>query len=66
MAQRHTDKEWQMFIEQSQSSSLSKLAFCKLNGLNPSTFYSKRKQLTKTRTPQAFVKAEVNGKHHVG
>ncbi|WP_417880575.1 transposase domain-containing protein [Vibrio sp.] len=33
MTKRHTDQEWQMLIEQSESSSLSKLAFCKLNGL---------------------------------
>ncbi|WP_153446048.1 IS66 family insertion sequence element accessory protein TnpA [Vibrio algicola] len=59
MAQRHTDQEWQIFIEQSQSSSLSKLAFCKLNDLNPSTYYAKRKQFTETLMPQGFVKAEV-------
>ncbi len=59
MAKRRTDQEWQMLIEQSESSSLSKLAFCKLNGLNPSTFYAKRQRLNETIISQGFVKAEV-------
>ncbi|WP_442478236.1 IS66 family insertion sequence element accessory protein TnpA, partial [Vibrio thalassae] len=42
MGKRHTNQEWQMLIEQSESSSLSTRAFCKLNELNPSTFYAKR------------------------
>ncbi|WP_231111414.1 hypothetical protein [Vibrio lentus] len=41
MGKRHTNQEWQTLIEQSESSSLSTLAFCKLNELNPSTIYSK-------------------------
>ncbi|MBE3902245.1 IS66 family insertion sequence element accessory protein TnpB [Vibrio parahaemolyticus] len=47
MGKRHTNQEWQTLIEQSESSSLSTLAFCKLNELNPSTFYTKRQQLKK-------------------
>ncbi|TOM24058.1 transposase [Vibrio parahaemolyticus] len=59
MAKRRTNQEWQMLIEQSESSSLPTLAFCKLNELNPSTFYAKRQQLNKTEVSQGFVKAEV-------
>ena len=59
MAKRRTDQEWQSLIEQSVSSSLSTLAFCKLNKLNPSTFYAKRQQLSNTGASQGFVKAEV-------
>ncbi|HHG3515612.1 IS66 family insertion sequence element accessory protein TnpA [Vibrio parahaemolyticus] len=59
MRKRRTNREWQTLIEQSESSSLSKLAFCKLNELNPSTFYAKRQQLNKTEFSQGFVKAEV-------
>ena len=46
-------------IKQSESSSLSTLAFCKLNELNPSTFYAKRQQLKKADVSQGFVRAEV-------
>nr|WP_299694832.1 hypothetical protein [uncultured Vibrio sp.] len=42
MGKRRTNQEWRMLIEQSESSSLSTLASCKLNELNPSTFYAKR------------------------
>ncbi len=59
MAKRRTNKEWQVLIEQSESSSLSKLAFCKLNGLSPSAFYAKRQQLNETVMSQGFVRAEV-------
>ncbi|MEF1257204.1 IS66 family insertion sequence element accessory protein TnpA [Vibrio sp. M260112] len=59
MAKRRTNQEWQMLIEQSESSSLSTLAFCKLNELNPSTFYAKRQQLNKTGVSLGFVRAEV-------
>ena len=59
MATRHTNQEWQTLIEQSESSSLSTLAFCKLNELNPSTFYAKRQQLKKADVSQGFVRAEV-------
>jgi len=59
MAKRRTDQEWQSLIEQSVSSSLSTLAFCKLNELNPSTFYAKRQQLSNTGASEGFVKAEV-------
>ncbi|NIY90513.1 IS66 family insertion sequence element accessory protein TnpA [Vibrio campbellii] len=59
MGKRHTNQEWQTLIEQSESSSLSTLAFCKLNGLNPSTFYAKRQQLKKADVSQGFVRAEV-------
>ena len=55
MGKRRNNQEWQTLIEQSESSSLSTLAFCKLNELNPSTFYAKRQQLNKTD----FVRAEV-------
>ena len=48
-----------MLIKQSESSSLSILAFCKLNELNPSTFYAKRLQLKKASFSQSFVRAEV-------
>ncbi|PHX07448.1 hypothetical protein VSPL_12610 [Vibrio splendidus] len=34
MEKRYTSQEWQTLIEQSESSSLSTLAFCKLNELN--------------------------------
>ncbi|MCV5246027.1 IS66 family insertion sequence element accessory protein TnpB, partial [Escherichia coli] len=37
----------------------STLAFCKLNELNPSTFYAKRQQLNKTDVSLGFVRAEV-------
>ncbi|AWA98011.1 MAG: IS66 family insertion sequence element accessory protein TnpB [Pseudomonadota bacterium] len=59
MGKRHTNQEWQTLIEQSESSSLSTLAFCKLNELNPSTFYAKRQQLKKANVSQGFVRAEV-------
>ncbi|ODS10581.1 IS66 family insertion sequence element accessory protein TnpA [Vibrio scophthalmi] len=59
MGKRRTNQEWQTLIEQSESSSLSTLAFCKLNKLNPSTFYAKRQQLIKTDVSQGFVRAEV-------
>ncbi len=42
MGKRRTNQEWLTFIDQSESSSLSTLAFCKLNEINPSTFYAKR------------------------
>ncbi|EPT8325929.1 IS66 family insertion sequence element accessory protein TnpA [Providencia rettgeri] len=32
------NQEWKTLVEQSESSSLSTLAFCKLNKLNSSTF----------------------------
>ncbi|WP_233051612.1 IS66 family insertion sequence element accessory protein TnpA [Motilimonas cestriensis] len=44
MRKRRTNQEWQNLIAQSESSSISTLAFCKLNELNPSTFYAKRQQ----------------------
>ena len=59
MGKRRTNQEWQTLIEQSESSSLSTLAFCKLNELNPSTFYAKRQQLNKTNVSLGFVRAEV-------
>jgi len=59
MGKRHTKQEWQTLIEQSESSSLSTIAFCKLNELNPSTFYAKRQQLKKADVSQGFVRAEV-------
>ncbi|WP_422767923.1 IS66 family insertion sequence element accessory protein TnpA [Photobacterium leiognathi subsp. mandapamensis] len=59
MGKRYTNQEWQMLIKQSESSSLSILAFCKLNELNPSTFYAKRLQLQKASFSQSFVRAEV-------
>ncbi|WP_318581203.1 IS66 family insertion sequence element accessory protein TnpA [Providencia stuartii] len=59
MLKQRTNQEWQTLIAQSESSSMSKLAFCKLHGLNPSTFYAKRQQLKTTLPPQGFVKAEV-------
>ncbi|MBE8574162.1 IS66 family insertion sequence element accessory protein TnpA [Vibrio sp. OPT18] len=59
MRKRRTNQEWQTLIEQSESSSLSILAFCKLNELNPSTFYAKRQQLNKTDVSLGFVRAEV-------
>ncbi|OEF75374.1 IS66 family insertion sequence element accessory protein TnpA [Vibrio sp. nBUS_14] len=59
MGKRHTNQEWQTLIEQSESSSLSTLAFCKLNELNPSTFYAKRQQLKKADVSQGFVRAEI-------
>lgn len=59
MGKRRTNQEWQMLIEQSESSSLLTLAFCELNELNPSTFYAKRQQLNKTDVSLGFVRAEV-------
>ena len=59
MRKRRTNQEWQMLIKQSESSSLSILAFCKLNELNPSTFYAKHLQLKKASFSQSFVRAEV-------
>ncbi|CAK2027144.1 hypothetical protein VCRA2113O324_610002 [Vibrio crassostreae] len=38
---------------------MSKLAFCKINDLNPSTFYAKRQQLKETVTPHGVIRAEV-------
>ncbi|WP_413772046.1 IS66 family insertion sequence element accessory protein TnpA, partial [Vibrio harveyi] len=43
--------KWQTLIEQSESSSLSTLAFCKLKEINSSTFYAKRQQLNQTQAP---------------
>ncbi|MCL0003200.1 hypothetical protein MKT61_008630 [Providencia rettgeri] len=40
MVKQRINQEWQRLIEQSESSSLSKLEFCKQNGLKPSTFYA--------------------------
>ncbi|MFV8439449.1 IS66 family insertion sequence element accessory protein TnpB [Vibrio owensii] len=54
MGKRPTNQEWQMLIEQSESSSASALAFCKLNELNPSTFYA----LNNTDVSLCFVRAE--------
>ena len=59
MGKRRTNQEWQTLIAQSESSSLSTLAFCKLKEINPSTFYAKRQQLNKIEVSQGFVKAEV-------
>lgn len=59
MGKRRTNQEWQMLIEQAESSSLSTLAFCKLNELNPSTFYAKRQKLNKTDVSLGFIRAEV-------
>ncbi|WP_025740531.1 IS66 family insertion sequence element accessory protein TnpA [Salinivibrio socompensis] len=59
MGKRRTNQEWQTLIEQSESSSLSILAFCKLKEINPSTFYAKRQQLNNTGASQGFVRAEV-------
>lgn len=59
MGKRRTNQEWQTLIEQSESSPLSTLAFCKLKEINPSTFYAKRQQLNKFEVSQGFVKAEV-------
>ena len=59
MGKRRTNQEWQTLIAQSESSSLSTLAFCKLKDINPSTFYAKRQQLNKIEVSQGFVKAEV-------
>ncbi|ELB2889301.1 TPA: IS66 family insertion sequence element accessory protein TnpB [Vibrio vulnificus] len=59
MGKRRTNQEWQTLIEQSESSSLSTLAFCKLKEINPSTFYAKRQQLNQIEVSQGFVKAEV-------
>ncbi|EGQ7663328.1 IS66 family insertion sequence element accessory protein TnpA [Vibrio parahaemolyticus] len=59
MVKRRTNQEWQTLIEQSESSSLSILAFCKLKEINPSTFYAKRQQLKKIEVYQNFVKAEI-------
>nr|WP_305843020.1 hypothetical protein [Photobacterium leiognathi] len=39
MGKRRTNQEWQTLIEQSESSSLSTRAFCKLNELNPSSTF---------------------------
>lgn len=61
MKKRRTNQEWQRLIEQSESSSLSTRTFCKLNGLNPSTFYAKRQQLLCSGQSQTggFIKAEI-------
>ncbi len=59
MGKRRTNQEWQTLIEQSESSSLSTLAFCKLKDINPSTFYAKRQKLNNIEVSQSFVKAEV-------
>ncbi|NOH36179.1 IS66 family insertion sequence element accessory protein TnpA [Vibrio chagasii] len=59
MGKRRTNQEWQTLIEQSESSSLSTLAFCKLKEINPSTFYAKRQQINQIEVSQGFVKAEV-------
>ncbi|PFG58049.1 hypothetical protein ATG66_0573 [Vibrio sp. ES.051] len=60
MVKRRTDQKWQMLIEQSESSSLSKLAFCKLNDLNPSTFYAKCQQLNETVVSQGFLEPKLS------
>lgn len=59
MGKRRTNQEWQTLIEESESSSLSTLAFCKLNEINPSMFYAKRQQLNNNGTSQGFVRAEI-------
>lgn len=61
MKKRCTNQEWQTLIEQSESSSLPTRTFCKLNGLNTSTFYAKRQQLLCSGQSQTggFIKAEV-------
>ncbi|WP_419243607.1 IS66 family insertion sequence element accessory protein TnpA [Photobacterium leiognathi] len=59
MGKRHTNQKWQTLIEQSESSSLSTLAFCKLNELDPSTFYAQRQQLKKVDVSQGVVREEV-------
>ena len=59
MGKRHTNQEWKTLIEQAESSPLSTLEFCKLNELNPSTFYAKRQQLKKANISQVFIRAEV-------
>ncbi|GLT16117.1 IS66 family insertion sequence element accessory protein TnpA [Vibrio algivorus] len=59
MTKQRTDQEWQTLIKQSESSSLSKVAFCKLNDISISTFYAKRQRLNETVTSQGFVKAEI-------
>ncbi|EPT9251613.1 IS66 family insertion sequence element accessory protein TnpA [Photobacterium damselae] len=48
-----------MLIEQSESSSLSKFEFCKLNGFSPLTFYAKRQQLKETVISQGFIRDEI-------
>lgn len=58
MGKRRINHERQMLIEQSESSSLSTLAFCKLNEINSSTFYAKRQQLNKTDVSLGFFRAE--------
>ncbi|ENL8514703.1 MULTISPECIES: IS66 family insertion sequence element accessory protein TnpA [Morganellaceae] len=61
MRKRLTNQEWQRLIEQSESSSLPKRTFCKLNDLNPSTFYAKRQRLLGAGQSQTggFIKAEI-------
>lgn len=59
IGKRHTNQKWQTLIEQSESSSLSTLAFCKLNELNPSTFYAQSQQLKKVDVSQGVVREEV-------
>ena len=59
MFNRLTNQEWKILIDQSESSSLSKLQFCKLNGPSPSTCYAKRHQLKEPVTSQGFIQAEM-------
>ena len=59
MAIRRSSQEWLTLIEQSETSSLSTLAFCKLNGVSTSTFYAKRQKLKETPTTPGFIRAEV-------
>ncbi|WP_265498520.1 IS66 family insertion sequence element accessory protein TnpA [Providencia rustigianii] len=61
MRKRLTNQEWQRLIAQSESSSLPIRTFCKLNGLNPSTFYAKRQRLLGAGQSQTggFIKAEI-------
>lgn len=56
-----TNQELLRLIEHSESSSLPKRTFCKLNELNPSTFYAKRQQLLYSRQSQTggSIKVEV-------
>ncbi len=56
MGKRHTNQEWQTLIEQSESSSLSTLAFCKLKESNPSTFMPSASNSTTLRFRKASLK----------
>ncbi|WP_439333865.1 IS66 family insertion sequence element accessory protein TnpA [Vibrio agarilyticus] len=59
IGKRYTNQEWQTLIEKSQTSSLLKLAFCQLNGVNTSRFYTKRDQLKDALKSQRFIRSEV-------